>query len=581
MSDWSTVNLNLIAKSIGELCYEQILTAVKLSDNEYAIDLSNGERYTFSAWMGIWDHMRVDPKSIKKKGSETISAGQFFIDAQKDLEMTDIILGNFLEEMHNSLFADLTLLAKQKGVSADSMTNMSGDEVQSYLNGHPKILLSKGRVGWGVRELQNFAPENAVRVTLHWIAVKKELVESSFDEGIDAKKLLLQSFDKNEIERFNEILKEKNLSFESFYFMPVHPWQWNRFINIQYHASVVTGDIVSLGVLGDDYVPQISIRTLSNRHHPEKLDIKLPLTILNTSAIRGIPARYISVGAKLSRQILALCQEDELLKKYNTDVLVEKAGMSVKHELFSKIKEAPYRYNEFLGTVWRESMASKQGPGELAVLTGSLFYQDLEGNSLVGAYIKKSGLSKQEWLKEYFTVVILPLYHLQLKYGLGLVSHGQNIILKMKDFRPVSVILKDFQGDLRLAENSVLLEREDFKEIAAKLDKLPAHYLIHDLMTGHLVTVLRFVSEVMQESDGIKEIEFYKILASVVSEYLEGKTIDPELNFLNESVHRVLLNKVRFKIGYGDSSERLKPMVGVDLVSPLYLGLKYSEAVHD
>ena len=148
MSDWQTVNLNLIAKSIGELCYEQILTAVKLSGNEYAIDLQNGDRYTFKAWMGIWDHMRVDPKSVKKNGSNEISAGQFFIDAKSDLEMTDIVLGNFLEEMHNSLFGDLALLAKQKGVSVDSMTSMSGDEVQAYLNGHPKILLSKGRVGW-------------------------------------------------------------------------------------------------------------------------------------------------------------------------------------------------------------------------------------------------------------------------------------------------------------------------------------------------------------------------------------------------------------------------------------------------
>lgn len=581
MSDWSTVNLNLIAKSIGELCYEQILTAVKLSDNEYTINLKNGVIYTFSAWMGIWDHMRVDPKSIKKNNFEGLLAGQFFIDAQKDLEMTDIVLGNFLEEMHNSLFADLTLLAKQKRVSADSMTKMSGVEVQSYFNGHPKILLSKGRVGWGVRELENYAPESEKGVSLHWIAVKKHLVESSFDQGMNARELLLQSFDKNEMERFDEILIEKKLSFDDFYFMPVHPWQWNRFIYIQYHASVVAGDIVSLGILGDDYVPQISIRTLSNRNHPEKLDIKLPLTILNTSAIRGIPGKHISVGAKLSRQILSLCHEDELLKKYNTDVLVEVAGMSVKHELYSKVSEAPYRYNELLGTVWRESMASKQGPGELAILTGSLFYQDLEGNSLVGAYIKKSGLSKQEWLKQYFTVVILPLYHLQLQYGLGLVSHGQNIILKMRDFKPVNVILKDFQGDLRLAENSVLLERPDFIEIAAKLDKLPAHYLIHDLMTGHMVTVLRFVSEVMQESDGLPEIEFYEILASVLSEYLDGKTIDAELNFLNESVHRVLLNKVRFKIGYGDSSERPKPLVGIDLVSPIYLGLKHREAVHD
>ena len=580
MSDWQTANLNLLAKSIGELCYEQILTAKKNAEGLYVIELQKGARYTFKAWMGIWDHMRVDPNSIKKVGSDILSAGQFFIDAQLDLEMTDIVLGNFLEEMHNSLYADLTLFAKQRGVSVDDMAEMSGEKVQGFLNGHPKILLSKGRVGWGARELENYAPESEKTMALHWIAVKKECVECSFDDQMDAKNLLSESFNKNEMKRFNEILKEKNISFDDFYFMPVHPWQWNRFIKIQYQALLANNSIVSLGILGDDYIPQISIRTLSNYDHPKKLDIKLPLTILNTSAIRGIPARYISIGAKLSRHILGLCHEDELLKKYNTDVLVEKAGMSVKHEMFSQIKEAPYRYNELLGTVWRESMASKVASNEKAILTGNLFYQDLDGNSLIGAYIKKSGLSKQEWLKDYFTVVILPLYHLQLKYGLGLVAHGQNIILKMRDFRPVGIILKDFQGDLRLSENSVLIKRNDFAEIAAKLDKLPASYLIHDLMTGHLVTVLRFVSEVMEESDEFKEIEFYKILATVVSEYLEGLNVDPELNILNESVHRVLLNKVRFKVGYGDSSERPKPTVGKNLVSPLYLGLKHSEAVH-
>ena len=579
MSDWDLVNLNLLAKSIGELCYEQILCAKMTSENHYIIELQRGARYTFKAWTGIWDHLRVDPITIKKVDDEKISAGQFFIDAQIDVQMSDIVLGNFLEEMYNSLYADLTLITKQRGVSANDMSEMSGEKIQAYFNGHPKILLSKGRVGWGVRELEDYAPESEKNVKLHWIAVKKSIVECSL-EDVDTLKLLNESFNKQEMERFIEILNYKNINFDNFYFMPVHPWQWSRFIEIQYQAMIADKTIVSLGTFGDDYIPQTSIRTLSNSNYPKNLDIKLPLTILNTSAIRGIPARYISIGVKLSHYILGICHEDELLKKYTTDVLVEKGGMSVKHSEYAQIKEAPYRYNEFLGVVWRESMASKLTSNEQAILTGSLFYQDLNGASLIGAYIKKSGMTQSEWLKDYFTVVVIPLYHLQLKYGIGLVAHGQNIILKMKNFRPVGVILKDFQGDLRLADNSILLERPEFLEIAAKIDKMPANYLIHDLMTGHMVTVLRFVSEVMEESDGLKEIEFYKILSSVVSEYLEGKSIDPELNFLNQSIHRILLNKVRFKVGYGDSSERPKPAVGNNLVSPLYLGLKYKEAIH-
>ena len=133
MSDWQTANLNLLSKSIGELCYEQILIAVKNADETYTINLKKGDSYTFSAWMGIWDHLRVNPVSILRNGAPAVSAGQFFVDAQVDLEMTDIVLGNFLEEMHNSLYCDLSLLTRQKGLSAIDMTEMSGEKIQTFL----------------------------------------------------------------------------------------------------------------------------------------------------------------------------------------------------------------------------------------------------------------------------------------------------------------------------------------------------------------------------------------------------------------------------------------------------------------
>jgi aerobactin synthase len=575
MSPWDVVNLNLLSKTLGELSYEGILSPKKIEGDDYVLELKSGAIYFFKAWRGIWDHLRVNPMTIKKKDQASITAGQFFLDAQAELEMDDIILSNFLEEMHNSLYSDLRVYEKQKNVSALQMTDFSGEKVQAFLNGHPKILLSKGRVGWGSPELEKFAPESERPIRLHWIAVKKNILSAAFDDSMDMNALLAESMDDKEILRFKKQAEISGATPEEFYFLPVHPWQWERFIQTQFVEFISLRQIVSIGIFGDEYLPQISIRTLSNISRPKKVDIKLPLSILNTSAIRGIPARYISIGTKLSRHILGLCHEDELLKEKNTDILIEKAGMSFEHPLFSQVSQAPYRYKEYLGVVWRESSQSKIDGPELAILTGSLFYQDHSGASLVGAYIKKSGLTKNEWLKKYFEVVVIPLYHLQLKYGLGLVAHGQNIVLKLKNFAPSGIILKDFQGDLRLSDKSILIEREDFKHIASKLDKLPAHYLIHDLLTGHLVTVLRFISEVMEESDGIKEIEFYKILAQVVSDYLKGQEVPSELNFLNATINRVLVNKVRFKVGYADSSERPKPMVGLDLANPLYLGLKH------
>lgn len=580
MSQWLSVNLNLLVKALGELSYEGILSPVEIKTGEYSVALQSGAEYRFSAWCGIWDHLRVTPTSIKKLGSESITAGQFFIDAQLDLGMDDIVLSNFLEEMHNSLYSDLTLLERQKNLHVSDMVNWTGDQVQTVLNGHPKIILSKGRVGWGSRELEEFAPESARSFSLEWIAIKRSFLEVAFDDSVDMQTLLGESMDKKEIERFRHVLLELNLKFDDYYYLPVHPWQWDRFIKIQYVQELQTGTMVYLGVFGDEYLPQVSIRTLANVSRPKKVDIKLPLTILNTSAIRGIPARYISIGTKLSRHVLGLCHEDELLKEMHTDVLVEKAGMSLEHKLFSQVPNAPYRYKEYLGAIWRESSASKLEENEKAILTGSLFFQDHFGKSLIGAYINESGLTKEAWLKEYFKVVIIPMYHLQVKYGLGLVAHGQNVILKMKNYRPHGIILKDFQGDLRLSVKSILNEREDFKAIALKLDKLPPHYLIHDLFTGHFVTVLRFVSEVMEESDDFKELDFYHILSSVLADYINTHQTPAELNFLNATINRVLVNKVRFKVGYGDSSERPKPMVGKDLSNPIFLGLKHGVGIN-
>lgn len=574
---WEIVNAHLVAKALGELSYEQILKPDQVGENQYFLKLQSGVEYTFAAWKGIWDHLRVTPTSIKKVGVTEISAGQFFIDAQLDLGMTDIVLSNFIEEMNNSLYSDMFIWEKQKGVTVLEMSEWTGEKIQTILSGHPKILLSKGRVGWGARELSSYAPENEPGFQLHWLAVKKGLPQVSIATSTTTEALLQESLDDGELARFSDYLQKINLNLKDYHYLPVHPWQWDRFIKIQYQAMLNRQEMISLGTFGDEYTPQISIRTLSNISRPLQVDIKLSLSILNTSAIRGIPSRYIGVGLQLSSYILKLCQEDELLKTLQSDVQSEVAGMSVGHCDYSQIKNSPYRYQEFLGAVWRENTRSKLQISEKAILTASLFFQDQNGNSLIGAYIKKSKMSPAEWLKEYFKVVVIPLYHLQLKYGIGLVAHGQNIVLRMQNFRPYGVVLKDFQGDLRLADNSILLSKDEFKDVASKLDQLPAHYLIHDLMTGHLVTVLRFVSEVMEESDGLKEIQFYQILSEVIREYHKKYSAPLELSLLNETISRVLVNKVRFKIGYGDSSERPKPMVGEDLGNPIHLGLKYGE----
>ncbi|MBL2646843.1 hypothetical protein ELK48_28855, partial [Klebsiella pneumoniae] len=78
------------------------------------------------------------------------------------------------------------------------------------------------------------------------------------------------------------------------------------------------------------------------------------------------------------------------------------------------------------------------------------------------AYIDRSGLDAETWLTQLFRVVVVPLYHLLCRYGVALIAHGQNITLAMKEGVPQRVLLKDFQGDMRLV-------KEEFPE----MDSLP------------------------------------------------------------------------------------------------------------
>lgn len=590
-SYWDIANEQLIAKVIGELTYEEILKPVAVTDSKlgreqlYQLKLQSSAVYEFKGWMTVWGYLRVTPESLKRHAMSQavyeeerenhLVAAQFFLDAEKELGMSSITLAKFLEEMKSTLYSDEILLKKNKDMPAQTLMRESFIKMQSYLNGHPKILLNKGRMGWSPQDINQYSPECFKSFKLRYLAVKKSLTLVGRRKDQDVNDIYQRLISEDEQQRFCLILKELDCKLEDYIFVPVHPWQWERVIRLQFIHEISNKNIIDLGSGGTFYLPQISLRTLSavdGKHD----DIKLPLSILNTSAVRGISAKYISSAPKVSQAVSDICQKDKLLKSAGMEVLQDIFGLSVVAKDYQRIKDVPYRYNEFLGFILRESVDSKLGNNEQAVMTGSLFHQDTNGKSLVGAYIHASGLSIQDWLSKYFKVSVIPLYHLQVKYGLGLVAHGQNIVLKMKNYVPSGIFIKDFQGDLRMAEGF-----EDQDKVFESLDKLPPEYLIHDLFTGHILTVLRFMSAVLFESDGFSEKDFYKILALEIKKYLEDHKIkhtNPYLNLLNPNFHRVLLNKVRFSIGYEDTTERLKPFLGSDLINPLNIGVAYEFA---
>jgi aerobactin synthase len=163
-----------------------------------------------------------------------------------------------------------------------------------------------------------------------------------------------------------------------------------------------------------------------------------------------------------------------------------------------------------LGVIFRQSPAALLQPGQLDV---------------------------QTWLTKLFDCTVTPLYHLMCQYGIALVSHGQNLTIIFENNIPTCLAIKDFHGD-------------------------------------HFVTVLRFVSPYLQTEMGYSERDFYQLLNTRIRHY-QGQFPNLKSRFklfdlLAPTMERICINRVRFKVGYQDTSERLLPELGTAIDNPLF-----------
>lgn len=572
-ADWQRVNRQMIAKILAELEYERALQA-EHHDGQWHIALGDAH-YSFNAERGIWGWLHIDPTTLACDPLP-LAADQTLRQLAQVLKMDDAQVAEHLEDLYATLRGDMQLLSARHGMSAQDLIALDADTLQCLLAGHPKFIFNKGRRGWGLTALQQYAPEYQGQFRLHWVAAKRGSFVWCADEEYPLTQLLDSAMDSTERQRFDRRWHELKLTHD-WIPVPLHPWQWQQKIALHFLPQLAEGELVELGEFGDNYLAQQSLRTLTNISRRSAFDIKLPLTIYNTSCYRGIPGKYISAGPAASRWLQQIFSEDSTLRASGAEILGEPAAGYMTHPTYSSLNKAPYRYQEMLGVIWRENPSCYLQEGEQAILMATLMETDNQGQPLIAAYIARSGLSAEAWLQQMFSVVVLPMYHLMCRYGVALIAHGQNITLVMKDHVPQHVLLKDFQGDMRLVD-------KDFPE-AASLPKvvkdvtvrLSADYLIHDLQTGHFVTVLRFISPLMQAC-GISETRFYQLLAKVLEGYMAQHPDMAErfalFDLFKPQIIRVVLNPVKLTYSEQDGGSRMLPNYLQDLDNPLYLVTK-------
>ena len=573
---WRLAGQRLIEMAIAEFLYEEIIQVTHLKDNRYQLTLDD-QTYTFKAQNYLLGHWQIEEGSVRELSVvEDLPAWNLhtFIRAfSNQTEVKPFTKAYLIKEMNNTWLAEAHLFDESR-LSSEAVLTASHHEIEGMLRGHPWLIMSKGRMGFGYDDYLSAAPELSPTVKVLWLAVHRDLAEFRSTEEWQAGRLYQYELDAEELESFEQQLHERGCSCRDYFLIPVHAWQWHQWLVPTYANEIVDQRIIELGVGQDDYVPMQSIRTLCNISQPERHYVKLPVSIFNTAVYRGLPSKRNLAAPAVTAWLKQIQSQDSDLKQSGVAFLGEVATLTIHQPCFDQIDGAPYQFKELFGCLWRESVDPVIGTGEQALSQAALLHRDINGQSILAVLIQASGLSPLQWLKRFAEVSVTPLLICLYKYGLAFSPHGENTMLIHANGVPQKMVLKDFIDDVNLVD-------EDFPELASLpiegqiLLRHPAHELSHFIFTGLFMVHYRYICNVfLQDYPEHSEVEFWQTISSVIDAFHQAH---PELAeriekfaMFRAEFEKICLNRVRlFTTSYNDEAERPVPVFLDPIANPV------------
>ncbi len=573
---WRLAGQRLIEMAIAEFLYEEIIQVAHLKDNRYQLTLDD-QTYTFKAQNYLLGHWQIEEGSVRELSvAEDLPAWNLhtFIRAfSNQTEVKPFTKAYLIKEMNNTWLAEAHLFDESRS-SSEAVLTASHHEIEGMLRGHPWLIMSKGRMGFGYDDYLSAAPELSPTVKVLWLAVHRDLAEFRSTKEWQAGRLYQHELSTEELANFEQKLHERGCSCRDFFLIPVHAWQWHQWLVPTYANEIVDQRIIELGVGQDDYVPMQSIRTLCNISQPERHYVKLPVSIFNTAVYRGLPSKRNLAAPAVTAWLKQIQSQDSDLKQSGVAFLGEVATLTIHQPCFDQIEGAPYQFKELFGCLWRESVDPVIGTGEQALSQAALLHRDINGQSILAVLIQASGLSPLQWLKRFAEVSVTPLLICLYKYGLAFSPHGENTMLIHANGVPQKMVLKDFIDDVNLVD-------EDFPELASLpiegqiLLRHPAHELSHFIFTGLFMVHYRYICNVfLQDYPEHSEVEFWQTISSVIDAFHQAH---PELAeriekfaMFRAEFEKICLNRVRlFTTSYNDEAERPVPVFLDPITNPV------------
>jgi siderophore synthetase component len=542
------VNRHLVAKAIGELSHERLLSpASEASPATYGLR-GPSSRYTFTAHRFALDHWVVDATSIVRTvgGAEApVDAQAFVAEFAPDLGIPAQLLPTYLEELAATLASACWKLEHQTLTAADLVTADHQAVEGAMSEGHPAFVANNGRIGFDVDDHARWAPETSNDLRLLWVAVRKDQSHLATCRDVSEAELYGAELGEATTLRFAATLRAKGLSPTDYRYLPDHPWQWRHKLAVTFAPDVARRDLVLLGEADDAYRPQQSIRTYFNTSRPERHYVKTALSIQNMGFMRGLSPAYMRATPAINDWVADLVESDVELKERGFGVLRELASIGWTGDVFHALPD-PSPYRKMIAALWRESPVGRLGEGEKAATMAALLHRDAAGTSYAASLVAASGLPPRAWLRSYLDAYLRPLVHCLLAYDLAFMPHGENLIMVLRGGVPVRMLMKDIGEEIAVM-GSLELPPEVERVRGDFPDDVKALAIHTDVFDGFL----RYLGALLDLDGVLPESEFWaEVRACIVdhaADHPELAEAAARYDFLRPEFRHSCLNRLQLR----------------------------------
>jgi siderophore synthetase component len=550
---WTCAGRALVAKALAEWSYEQLLVPVA-ADDAWRVQIGRAV-YRFAARRTGFGGWHVDAGSVTRDGAPADDPVRLVLDARELLDLDGATAAEVVRELTATQAADARVRAADRPVA--ELAELGYAELEQRLTGHPVMVLNKGRLGFTATDLERYAPEAHGTVALRWYAAHRSVAAYAAVPGLDQERLLREELEPDTLTRLQARLAEQVDEPDDYVWLPVHPYQDDVVVRTLFAPHLADGRLVPLGEGPARYRPVQSVRTLVREG---ARDVKTPLLMRNTLVWRGLGTTATAAAPDLSAWLADLHAGDADLQATGLGLLTEVASVVVRHDAYDALADAPYRYRELLGAVWRTPVSALLRDGERARSLACLLHVDGDGRALLTELVERSGLDARAWLERLYGAVLPGLLHCLVVHGLAFCPHGENtvVVFDERDI-PVRVLVKDFAEDVNL------LPGRAYPGLPASADAVvvrwPAEEMAHSILSAVLAGHARFLAPLAEDHLHLPENDFWTVVREAL---LEWRRAHPDLaeefdalGLLAPDLERVALNREHLTGGgFHDRAER-------------------------